>query len=575
MRTKTPKYEDRDLRSLCRTMITVRVICVGAALSVIAFLMAAGLGFAGMMPVMGLLLVVFPLSAVWWMLFNSGYGLRRLVYGQLLGDLAVEGGVVYFTGGASGHLTVVFLVTIFVAGILLSLRWALLAAGVSTALLILASTAREVGVVEPMTMSAGGRVVAYFVLNIALEAAFFFLIALLSGYVSRRVRAFGMQLKTTTTELQRTRMDTNLIIESMNSGLVTVDKDCLITKMNQAASKILGVVPDRARGKRLADVLGEISPDMVTKMMKALEEGTEEKRAEVHADNAERKIPLGASVSRMSDHEGGQTGAVCVFQDLTDVKAMEEKVRLADRLAALGELSAGIAHEIRTPLASICGSVEMLRDALPREGEDRKLVDLVLKESERLRSIIDHFLQFARSRPARFGRVSLGTVLDEVVCMVRNHPRFVEGMTVDLDMDGEVTILADEENVKQVFYNLAVNAVEAMGPSGRLEIAVDTAADTDLRQFARVAFKDDGEGMDAEAQAHAFRPFYTRKKSGTGLGLAIASKIVEEHGGTIDIVSTRGKGTEVSVYLPLETDTIEAGRCGALPESGHIKNIAY
>jgi two-component system sensor histidine kinase PilS (NtrC family) len=292
----------------------------------------------------------------------------------------------------------------------------------------------------------------------------------------------------------------------------------------------------------------------------------------VYAENRGVKVPLGLSVSLMSDHEGRRTGAVCVFQDLTEVKAMAEKVRLADRLAALGELSAGMAHEIRTPLASICGSVEMLRDALPRTGEDRKLVDLVVKESERLRDIIDHFLQFARSRPARFGRVSLNSSLGEVVCMVRNHPRFANGISIALDATDEVTISADEENVKQVFYNLAVNAIEAMGQSGRLEIVLEGDVERDSRRCARVVFRDDGEGMDEETLAHVCRPFYTGKKSGTGLGLAIASKIVEEHDGAIDLASKKGEGTVVSVYLPFERLDSDEGFCRALPECEIVRN---
>jgi two-component system sensor histidine kinase PilS (NtrC family) len=367
-------------------------------------------------------------------------------------------------------------------------------------------------------------------------------------------------------------MDTNLIIESMNSGLLTMDTGCVIREVNQAASRILGLSAEGLRGRRLQDVLGTVAPEMVEKALNALEHGKEEKRAEVCAENGEVRVPLGLSVSCMTDYEGGRTGAVCVFQDLTEVKAMSEKVRLADRLAALGELSAGIAHEIRTPLASICGSVEILRDSLPSQGEDRKLIDLVVKESERLRDIIDHFLQFARSRPPRFSRVQLNAVLDEVVCMVRNHPRFVDGMVVALDAAEEVTVPADGENVKQVFYNLSVNAIEAMPTSGRLEISLDADVEKGSARCARIVFSDNGEGMEEDALAHVFRPFYTGKRSGTGLGLAIASKIVEEHGGSIDLRSKRGEGTVVSVYLPLERNTGERVYCGALAESGFIED---
>ena len=572
MKTNTPKYEDRDLRNLCRTAIVLRAIVVGAALAVIAFLRAMGMGFTGMMPVTGLLLVVFPLSALWWMLAKSGMGLKRLLYAQILGDLAVEGGVVYLTGGVSGHMTVIFLVTIFAAGIMLSLRGALIAATLASALLALASAAQQVDLEQNIGMMADGRATVFFALNIALQGAFFYLVAFLSGHLSRRAMSFGHELRTTADELRRTRLDTSQIIESMNSGLVTIDLEGRITKANQAASRILGVGTGAALGRPINEVLCDICPDMVAKMMGALLDGTEDKRAEVDVSNNGRKIPLGVSVSPMGDNEGRRGGVVCVFQDLTEVKSMEEKVRLADRMAALGELSAGIAHEIKTPLASICGSVEMLRDALPKEGEDRKLVDLVVKESERLRNIIDHFLQFARSRPARIRRVALGAVLGEVVCMVRNHPRFTDGMAIDLEVDEKTGIAADEESVKQVFYNLAANAVEAMGPSGRLEITAEPEVETPLGRFVRIVFKDDGEGMDAEMQAQAFRPFYTGKRSGTGLGLAIVARIVEEHGGTIEMESTQGQGTTVSVCLPCEIDEERASLCGVLPENGYSTN---
>ncbi len=553
-------------------MIILRVICVGAALSVIAFLTATGRDPAGVTPVVGLLLVVFPLSAAWWLLYRSGSALRPLVYAQTVADLLVESGIVYFTGGSYSPLTVLFLMTIFVAGILLCLRGALLAATFATVLFAVLSLVHDVAPDDVIGVLSEGRARAYIILNIALQSAFFYLIASLSGYMSRRARVFGVKLKTTTTELQRARMDTNLIIESMNSGLITLDMGYVIREVNQAASRILGVGPHALRGKKIQDILGAIAPEMVEKTVLALEDGKEEKRAEVYADNQGLRVPLGLSVSLMSDHEGRRTGAVCVFQDLTEVKAMAEKVRLADRLAALGELSAGIAHEIRTPLASICGSVEMLRECLPEEGDDRTLVDLVVKESERLRDIIDHFLLFARSRPARFSRASLGSILNEVVCMVRNHPRFVDGVAIALDTADEVTLPVDEESVKQVLYNLAVNAIEAMGTSGHLEITLHGEVERDSKRCARIIFKDDGEGMDEEVLAQVFRPFYTGKKSGTGLGLAIASKIVEEHGGAIELTSTKGEGTAVSVYLPLERNTSEECYCGALPEYGLVED---
>jgi PAS domain-containing protein len=265
LRTAVYKHEDREAGNLCRVMIILRVICVGAALSVIAFLAATGFDAAGVLPVVGLLLVVFPLSAVWWMLFKSGAALRPLVYAQIAADLLVEGGVVYLTGGVYSHLTILFLVTIFVAGILLSLKGAILAASLSAALFAAASLVREAAIDQALGTSTEGRATAYIVLNIVLQSAFFYLIAALSGYVSRRVTAFGAKLRTTTSELQRARMDTNLIIESMNSGLVTLDASYVIREVNQAASRILGLAPEALRGRRVQEALTGIAPDMVEK----------------------------------------------------------------------------------------------------------------------------------------------------------------------------------------------------------------------------------------------------------------------------------------------------------------------
>jgi signal transduction histidine kinase len=230
---------------------------------------------------------------------------------------------------------------------------------------------------------------------------------------------------------------------------------------------------------------------------------------------------------------------------------MTERVRLADRLAALGELSAAIAHEIRTPLASICGSVEMLRDSLEVRGENLKLLDLVAKESDRLKNIIDHFLEFARSKPSRLRDVPLNSVLAEVVFLVKHHPAFHSGIGVEIEAPAVVRAWVDEETVKQVFYNLALNAVEALPDGGRLRISLDSSP-SEGAGFAVVAFEDDGAGIEESDLGQVFEPFFTRKSTGTGLGLAISSKIVEEHGGRIELRSNRGRGTVATVYLPLD-----------------------
>jgi len=328
-----------------------------------------------------------------------------------------------------------------------------------------------------------------------------------------------------------------------------VDSDHNVTEFNQAASRMLGIPVAEAMGGKAADALAPVSPELYAKIVAALTDGEEEERGEVVAMTRDRgEVPLGISVSLLKD-DGVTAGAVLIFQDLTEVKRMTEKVRRADKLAALGELSAGIAHEIRTPLASICGSVEMLRDSLDVRDENRRLLDLVVRESDRLKSIIDHFLEFARSRPSRLTHVELNTIVAEVVQMVHNHPSFSDAIKVNVAAPARVSARVDEETIKQVFYNLALNAVEALPSGGTLRIGLNTSTRHGA-EWAVVTFEDTGVGIGEEDLKQVFEPFFTRKRAGTGLGLAIASKIVEEHGGKIEIVSREGSGTVATVCLP-------------------------
>jgi two-component system sensor histidine kinase PilS (NtrC family) len=568
------RSEQRDLAGLCRMMIILRVICVGATLSVLAFLTGAGFDIHAAFPVAGLLPVVFPLSAIWWLMLKSGYSFRALIYSQLIADLLIEGGVVYFTGGAQSHFTVLFMVTIFLAGIFVCLKGAVLVATLSAGLFTGSCLLARANPRPFSAASEADSAITYVILNITLQVAFFYLIALLSGYVARRTRAFGARLKSTTSELHKARMDTHHIIESMNSGFVSVDQNHVITEFNQSASRILGIPADQARSRHVSEIIGPISQDLSRKLEIAVNQGREEERGEVLAETPSgRTIPLGTSMSLLSGDNGESAGVVLVFQDLTEVKDMAERMRLSDRLVALGELSAGIAHEIRTPLASICGSIEMLRDSLKPTGEDMRLLDLVIKESERLRKKIDHFLEFAKSRPARFRMMPLGSVLSEVICLVRNHPHFKDGVSVELEMSPGLEAWVDEETIKQVFYNLAINAIEAMDSSGCLRISLDGPIPDGCGSCAIVTFEDNGTGIAERDLKRVYDPFFTKKKSGTGLGLAIASKIVEEHGGRLQIDSTEGAGTVVRVYLPLDRSEFVADALGAGSSQGLVEMV--
>jgi len=557
MRNENHDIQNSDPGRLCKTVIVFRAILVGVALSILAFLMGAGIEIRGGVPVGGLLLVVFPLTAIWWIALKSNLSLSKLIYSQVVADLAIVTGVVFYTGGAVSQLTLLYLATIFIVSIFFYLRGAIIVASLSTALYISASVIQWRQSALGEAGSSYDLASSYMIFHIGLQVAFFYLIAFLSGHLSQRIRLSSARLKTTTSELKHARMDTTSIVESMNSGLLTVDPDGIITELNSSGSTILVLDRAETRGRSIDDVLVPISPELHRKVLEAIREGREEGRGEVNAlVNGGTRVPLGVSISVLRGDASKRRGAVVVFQDLTQVKEMRDKMRLSDRLAALGELSAAIAHEIRTPLASICGSIEMLKDT-SLKPEDKRLMGLVVKESERLRRIIDDFLEFARSRSSQFTSIRMDTILQEVVHLARNHPSFSRGVEIRLENTTGLMAYVDEERIKQVFFNLALNAVEALPEGGFLEISLEECVNPDEEQLIRVMFRDNGKGIDRNDLRKIFDPFFTTKREGTGLGLAIASNIVNEHGGRIEVDSKTGAGTVVKVYLPLDKSGAE------------------
>jgi len=268
-------------------------------------------------------------------------------------------------------------------------------------------------------------------------------------------------------------------------------------------------------------------------------------------------VPVGVSASALKSDSGGLAGVVAIFQDLTDVRRMEAQIRHADRLAAIGELSAGIAHEIRNPLATISGSIQVLQAELPVEGEQVRLLGLIVKESDRLHRIVEDFLDFARTGPAHRAKVNIGAILEEQVRLMKNHP--LRGPGIDIVLADEmppVDLFADDEQICRVFLNLMVNALEAMKGGGTLSIAVRleggaAKSDGSCSHEAAIEFRDTGIGIVSESTEELFRPFMTTKKGGTGLGLAIAQKIVLSHKGRIEAAG-RPDGSVFTVYLPCD-----------------------
>lgn len=350
---------------------------------------------------------------------------------------------------------------------------------------------------------------------------------------------------------RRTGHEVQMILDNLGSGLLTVDAAGTVTRLNPLAGTILGRDPSRNVGRDLRQVLGADGEDLADLIHAALQEGRPRRRAEITVRRERRDVPLGVNVVFLTAADGAIEGAVVVFNDLTEVRRLQEHLRRADRLAGVGELAANIAHELRNPLASIRGSVELLASDLEVADHHAQLMQLILRESGRLNTIITEFLAFARMRPGAPRPVPADRFLADVQLQLQQHVTAQDaGVQVECEgAGGEVILQADPEQLLQAVLNLGINACEAMHGSGELHLharAVDGACE--------LTVSDTGPGIEPERMEEIFTPFVTTKPQGTGLGLPMVARIVHGHGGTVEARNNPAGGAEFVLRLPLASE---------------------
>jgi two-component system sensor histidine kinase PilS (NtrC family) len=500
-----------------------------------------------------LLVVAFDVRQTHQLLFNSAVIL------QLITEIVVEMGVIQHAGGLSGPFAILFILTILSASLIYQLVGGALAACLSTIAYICI-----LWIEQDMELSLNSL---FLISDASFYKAFlnictFFLVALISGYLAQKLKAKGEEAWTASQELDKVKADTDEILTHLKSGVVTIDTWGRIVYFNQAAEELLGYSEAEVKGKDCREVFKQRMPQLSEKLMQGIKFSQEGSRGLLYVENrTKRRIPLGISTSILGDREKGVRGVIAIFQDISDALKLEERMRVADRLAAVGELSAGIAHEIRNPLASISGSVEVLKEELSLREENAKLLELIVKETARLNRILTDFLNYARIGPSLLTRVELTHILDDVIEIGKNHTAFRDTVTIRKSFSSATRYVLGEENqIKQIFLNLLVNAMEAMeGRWGEILIT-DRSLDQVERgnsgmihaedsEWVPIAIVDEGVGMAEEQKQKVFSPFFSTKKSGTGLGLAIVHRLVNNLGGRIEFRSRKGKGSVFVVYL--------------------------
>jgi two-component system sensor histidine kinase PilS (NtrC family) len=469
------------------------------------------------------------------------------VYVQVVVDLVIITGLVYLTGGTGSRAGFMLLypISVLSGSVLLYRGKGLLLAALATVFyagLLWAVRSGAVpaqGLADVPFMLTKHLLYSVFVTGVACGT-----VALIGSYLSESLRDVGEQLEEAAGQVADLQELNKVIVDSIHSGLITADASGRVLYANNFGQSILGVRTADIRGRSLRELLG--SPLLEASALRARASLAGLARFElVYRRPDGTALDLGVSVSQLATTEPGG-GYLLVFQNLTEVKRLEREVRIKEKLAAVGEMAAQLAHEIRNPLGSISGSAQVLMGEPNMSDEQGRLLDIITRESKRLSDTLNHFLYQARPSLPPSGPVDIGRAVEEAVTLLRNGPEVRAGHTVEFESDGGPHVcLADPDQIKQVFWNLARNGLEAMPDGGVLQVSLSCRGD-DLV----LSVRDQGRGMRHDDRQRVFEPFHSETPMGTGLGLAIVYRIVREHRGDITVSSAPARGTVVEVRLP-------------------------
>jgi len=547
--------KDNPLDKRLRWLIFFRVVIVTFLLGITTFIRIKETEPSlqpTLAPVYFIIALTYLLSFAYLFIPKIIKNIRPNIYIQSLSDILLITGLVYTTGGIESIYSVFYPLVIIYSVLFLAGRGGLISASAGSIFYGLLLDLEYYGLIQPIyTLDYDYNYEAGYVFSrIFIHIISFYIVALLASFAAKQEKMAMDLLAEKESAFDQLGLLHKSIIESVDSGILTIDLNGNIKSFNKGAEEITGFLRFEIINKKLDDVFPVFSS--VLNKKNQWKQGS---RFEVVGAG---KI-LGCSVTPLVDTNRKKVGNTLIFQNLTVIKEMERKIEKNKRLAFVGEMAAGLAHEIRNPLASISGPIQMLSKDLRLDETDRKLMQIILRGKDRLDGFVKEFLLLARPKQSERKNIDVKAIIDDVLESLRFSPEWRKNIEVIKNLCNQTGIYGNKAEIRQVIWNMISNAVQAMPEGGKLKIETTPIPPLvkggkggfpDTKEYLEIRISDNGCGIKEKNQDKVFEPFYTTKKNGTGLGLAIVNRIVENHMGKIKIKSKPGKGTDCIVLLP-------------------------
>ncbi len=542
-----------DIKKRLQTLMLLRVVVASFLLGATIFLqIKATKTYFGYIQSAHFLLIagIYFLTIIYLILYKYVHNYIALAYGQVIIDTFLATCIIYVTGGIESIFSFLYILIIITSSILLSRKGGLIIATFSSLFYTLLLMFHYHGLIHPLGAHLAayegykGESVSFTALANVLA---FYLICFLTSYLAETANQSKIELMAKELDVDQLELLNDSIIKSIGSALFAVDENSKVILLNPAAEALFKIRSPDVLGRRITDILPFLNGQSLH-----LTSGLRDITTVNHNGD---EIHLRYSISPLKVPIGKENGFIFIFQDITKLKEIEQEMKKVEGLAMVGELAAGIAHEIRNPMASISGSIQMLKEELGQNEMHSRLMDIVLREISRLNNLVNDFLLFARPKQTNLKEFDLNQLILEALELFKNSEHWSNKVRVDIDLEGPLRIISDPEQIKQVLWNLFVNSCEAMPEGGMLFIDTKKLSGEKGHDLAMIRIRDTGKGFDDDSLKKLFVPFFTTKDKGSGLGLAIVKRIVNGLGGNVEGSNHPKGGAQLTVTLPIRPVT--------------------